>query len=176
VSLEPGAAHEDPRVPIASPANLFQLSEDNGLYGFAFGVDGEIADVWTDSQFRDCLLAVHTYNKINSELHRLQEANEDLKQITRLRFYGLKLFKIYFDQNLPSIPVEVRQQIYQFGARYNEFFTRPAKIICHTLSQSYREILKLNEGTAFSLPRDAKVWDSVRSKFEDNVALIRELK
>ncbi|MGB7577579.1 MAG: AIPR family protein [Pseudolabrys sp.] len=90
------AWYEDPRVPIASPAKLFQLPEDNGLYGFAFGVDGEIVDVWTDTQFRECLLALHTYNKINAELHGLQEANDDLKQITRLRYYGLKLFKKLF--------------------------------------------------------------------------------
>ena len=98
------AWYEDPRVPIASPAKLFQLPEDNGLYGFAFGVDGEIVDVWTDTQFRECLLALHTYNKINAELHGLQEANDDLKQITRLRYYGLKLFKIYFDQIWPTMP------------------------------------------------------------------------
>lgn len=170
------AWYEDPRVPIASPAKLFQLPEDNGLYGFAFGVDGEIVDVWTDTQFRECLLALHTYNKINAELHGLQEANDDLKQITRLRYYGLKLFKIYFDQIWPTMPAGELQHLYQFGAKYNDFFTRPAKIICHTLSQSYRDILKQNEGTAFSLPRDAKVWDLVKSKFEDNVALIREVK
>jgi AIPR protein len=170
------AWYHDPRIPIASPARLFQLAEDNGLYGFAFGVDGEAVDVWTDSQFRDCLLAIHTYNKINLELHNLQESNVDLKQITRLRYYGLKLFKIYFDQVCPTMPASELQQLYQFGGKYNDSFVRPAKIICHTLSQSYRDILKQNEGTAFSLPRDSKVWDLVRSKFEDNVALIREIK
>jgi hypothetical protein len=170
------AWYHDPRIPIASPARLFQLVEDNGLYGFAFGVDGETVDVWTDSQFHDCLLAIHTYNKINLELHNLQESNVDLKQITRLRYYGLKLFKIYFDQVCPTMPASELQQLYQFGGRYNDFFVRPAKIICHTLSQSYRDILKQNEGTAFSLPRDSKVWELVRSKFEDNVALIREIK
>ena len=65
--------------------------------------------------------------------------------------------------------------LYQFGEKYDAFFARPKKIICHTLTQSYRDILKLNEGTAFSLPRDAKVWDLVRSKFEDNLALIRKV-
>ena len=170
------AWYQDPRIPIASPARLFQLHEDGGLYGFAFGsADGEMVDVWTDSQFRECLLAIHTYNKINSELHSLQEANDDLKQLTRLRYYGLKLFKSYFDQMLPTMPAIEMQNIYQFGAKYDLFFARPKKIICHTLTQSYRDILKQNEGTAFSLPRDAKVWDLVRTKFEDNLALIREV-
>jgi hypothetical protein len=42
------------------------------------------------------------------------------------------------------------------------------------LSQSYRDILKRQEGTAFSSPRDAKVWDLLKSKFTDNLALIRD--
>jgi hypothetical protein len=166
------AWYQDPRIPIAEPARLFQLPED-GLYGFAFGSDGELVDVWSDSQFSDCLLAIHTYNKMDFELRKLQKENDDLRQITRLRYYALKLFKIYLDQLLPTIPAGEVKYLYQFGANYNEFFARAAKIICLTLSQAYREILRLNEGSAFSLPRDAKVWNLVRSKFEDNLALIR---
>lgn len=169
------AWYHDPRIPIADPAKLFEMPEDNGLYGFAFGSDGDVVDVWSDEQFRDCLLAIHTYDKINSVLHKLKSENDDLKQITRLRYYGLKLFKLYFDQTSPTIPVIDLQNLYHFGAKYNDFFDRAAKIISRTLLQSYRDILKRDEGTAFSLPRDAKVWDLVRTKFEDNLALIRDL-
>jgi hypothetical protein len=169
------AWYHDPRIPIDRPARLFQLPEDNGLYGWAFGSDGEIVDLWTDAQFRDCLLAIHTYNKIDEDLHKLQSAHEDLKQITRLRYYGLRLFKIYLDQISSEIPASELSQLYQFGGKYDDFFARASKIICRTLMQSYRDILKLNEGTAFSMPRDQKVWDIVRSKFEDNLALIREV-
>jgi hypothetical protein len=170
------AWYDDPRIPIAQPARLFQLPEDNnGVYGFAFGSDGEMVEMWTDAQFWDCLLAIHTYNKIEEELQKLQDQHADLKQISRLRYYGLRLFKIYLDQMIGGMPVNEVSQLYQFGGKYNEFFDRAAKIICITLMQSYRDILKLNEGTAFSLPRDAKVWDLVRSKFEDNLALIRQV-
>jgi hypothetical protein len=55
------------------------------------------------------------------------------------------------------------------------FFERANKIIFRTLSQSYREILKRQEGTAFSLPRDSKVWELVKEKFEDNLSLLRDL-
>jgi hypothetical protein len=60
-----------------------------------------------------------------------------------------------------------------FGGKFNEFFDRANGIIQVTLAQSYREILKRQEGTAFSLPRDAKVWDLVQEKFESNLALLR---
>jgi FixJ family two-component response regulator len=48
------------------------------------------------------------------------------------------------------------------------------RVITRTLAQSYRDILKRQEGTASSLPRDSKVWDLVETKFEKNLELIRE--
>jgi hypothetical protein len=169
------AWYHDPRIPISDPARLFELPEDHGLYGFAFGSEGELVDVWSDEQFRECLLAVHTYNKMIEALNKLQSEHDDLRQISRLRYYGLKLFKIYFDEMSKVIPVSELQQIYLFGSGYNTFFERASKIICRTLMQAYREILKREEGTAFSLPRDQKVWDLVKTKFEENLALIRDL-
>ena len=169
------AWYHDPRIPIADPAKLFQLPEENGLYADAFGVDGEIVDVWSDQQFRETLLAIHSYNKIDSELKRVQSENEEFRQISRLKYYGLKLFKMYIEEILPLTPGTTPDELYMFGAKFDTFFGRAKKIIIRTLEQAYREILKRNEGTAFSLPRDTKVWEQVKSKFEDNLALIRDL-
>jgi hypothetical protein len=120
-------------------------------------------------------LAIHVYNKISVELKKLQLEQDDLKQVTRLRYYGLKLFKLYLDQTLPTTPGTVMEDLFRFGEKFNEFFDKPKKIIARTLAQSYREILKREEGTAFSLPRDAKVWDLVKTKFEDSLDLLRDV-
>jgi hypothetical protein len=170
------AWYHDPRIPIADPAKLFQLPEENGLYGYAFGSDGEIVDIWTEEQFRDCQLAIHAYNKIQTELTKMQSENEDLRQIARLRYYGLRLFKMYIEEVLPVTQGIDKEDLYLFGGKFNGFFGMAKTIICRALAQSYREILKRQEGTAFSLPRDAKVWDLVKTKFEDSVALLSELK
>ena len=170
------AWYHDPRIPIADPAKLFEMPEEGGLYGAAFGnSDGEVTDVWTDEQFRDCLFAIHTFEKINAALHKLQSQQDDLKQISRLRYYGLKLFKLYFDQMVETLSVSDRPLLYSFGSKYNDFFNRAEKIITRTLIDAYREILKRDEGTAFSLPRDSKVWDTVQAKFESYLALARDL-
>jgi hypothetical protein len=169
------AWYHDPRIPIADPAKLFQLPEENGLYADAFGVDGEIVDIWSDQQFRETLLAIHSYNKIDSELKKIQSENEELKQLSRLKYYGLKLFKMYIKEILPVTPNTKDEDLYLFGGKFDAFFQRAKKIIVRTLEQAYREILKREEGTAFSLPRDTKVWEQVKRKFEDNLALIRDL-
>jgi hypothetical protein len=139
------------RLPISDPAKLFQLQEENGLYGYSFGFDGEVADVWTDERFKETLLAVHAFDKIVDELEQLQAENDDLRQVTRLKYYGLKLFQMYIEQMLPSTGTSL-DDLYGFGAKFNSFFDRAKKIIGLTLSQSYKEILNREEGTAFSLP------------------------
>jgi hypothetical protein len=164
----------DPRIPIAEPARLFQLPEENGLYGSSFGAEGELVDIWSEDQFRQTLLAIHTYNKIHEELQKLQSSNDDLKQITRLRYYGLRLFKQYFDEMLPVTNAVALDDIYAFGGKFNIFFDGARRIISRTLSQSYREFVTREKSTAFALPRDAKVWELVKTKFDDNLALIRE--
>jgi hypothetical protein len=169
------AWYYDPRIPIADPAKLFELPEDNGLYGYAVGSNGDSVDIWTEPEFRECLLVIHVYNKVFAELKKLQAKEEDLKQISRLRYYGLRLFKMYLDQMITNESSTSLDDLCRFGEKFNAFFERANKIICRTLSQSYRDILKREEGTAFSLPRDAEVWDQIKTKFEDNLALIRDL-
>lgn len=164
----------DPRIPIADPAKLFQLQEENGLYNYAFGMDGQLPDLWSDKEFREALLALHAFDRIENELAVLQSSNEDLKQVSRLKYYGLKLFKLYIDQVLnEGHPDMTHEELYAFGKKFNAFFDRAKRIIGLTLSQSYREILNRDEGTAFSLPRDAKVWELVQRKFADNLALVK---
>jgi hypothetical protein len=158
-------------MPIADPARLFQLKDENGLYHETFGVDGELADIWTEAQFRETLLAIHVYNKIEDELRNLQNQNESLKQISRLKYYGLHLFKLYADQK-DDVP---RDDLYLFGGRLDQFFKRANAIIINTLEAAYREILSREEGTAFSLPRDPKVWDLVQKKFKETLQLLERL-
>lgn len=169
------AWYHDPRIPISDPAKLFQLPEESGLYGYSFGADGELVDIWSEDQFREVMLAIHVFRRVEKELEELQEKNEDLKQVSRLKYYGLKLFKLYADQIIPVSKDTTFEDLYAFGGKFNVFFDRAKTVINVTLSQSYREILNRDEGTAFSLPRDSKVWDLVRKKFDDNLALVREI-
>lgn len=74
-----------------------------------------------------------------------------------------------------TLPSSDRALLYSFGSRYNDFFNRAEKIITRTLIDAYREILKRDEGTAFSLPRDSKVWDTVQAKFDSYLSLARDL-
>lgn len=169
------AWNHDPRVPIAEPARLFELQEEGGYYGYSFGDDGRELDVWSDAQFNDALLAIHAYNKIVNALNFLKDENEDLKQIARLKYYGLNLFHKYIvDYDFDSGNLSY-SELLQFGAKFEAFFDEPLRIISATLSQAYRQITNENEGAAFSLPRDPKIWNLVQQKFADNIELAKSL-
>jgi hypothetical protein len=168
------AWYHDPRIPISDPAKLFLLPEEGGLYGFSFGSDGELVDIWSDDQFRMSLLAIHAFWKIESLLEELQ-ANAELRQISRLKYYGLKLFKRYCDRVIVEDRVASFEDLFAFGGKFNSFFDRSMKVISRTLSRSYQDMLSKEEGTAFSLPRDPKVWAAIERRFEDNLSLIRDI-
>jgi hypothetical protein len=163
----------DPRVPFAEPASLFLLPEDKGLYGYAFGDNGTEVNIFSDAQFDDLLLAIHCFRRVSDDLNLEKESHEDLKQITRLHYYGLRLMKIYIDgYNFSKGDVNY-EDILAFGGKFNQFYSMPRKLIVETLSQSYRDMLRESRGTAFSLPRDAKVWENVKTKFDEYLRITK---
>ena len=85
-------------------------------------------------------MAIHAFERIEEELKTLQSSSEELKQVGRLKYYGLKLFKLYIDEMLPTSTDTTHDDLYAFGGKFNAFFNRAKKIIGLTLSQSYREI------------------------------------
>jgi len=113
---------------------------------------------------------------VSSELHNLQDKNEDLKQVGRLRYYALKLFKNYLEQVPPITQGTSMEELLSFGGKFESYFETAMNLIGETLAQAYRDILKENVGTAFSLTRDAKVWEKVRTQFDRNLELIRKVR
>lgn len=165
----------DPRIPIADPASLFVLPIDNGLYGSSFGIDGALCDVWTEEQFRDTLLALHTSNKIIEALNQLQEEEPKYKQIIRLKYYALNLFKKYLDNSLSEDAELKIDELYQFGKKYDAFFDDAMVMIITALTEAYDEMIGQKGGTLFALPRDMSVWSLVQAKFENSLKLAKRL-
>jgi hypothetical protein len=163
----------DPRVPFAEPASLFLLPEDKGLYGYAFGDNGTEVNMFSDAQFDDLLLAIYCFRCISDDLKIEKEAYEDLKQIIRLHYYGLRLMKTYIERYNFSKSDLSYDDILAFGGRFNQFYSIQKKLIIEKLSQSYRDMLKESRGTAFSLPRDAKVWENVKAKFDEYLRITK---
>ena len=68
------------------------------------------------------------------------------------------------------------EELLGFGGKFEKFYKFPQKMLEIALGNSYREILRNNEGTAFSLPRDSKVWELVKQKFEETLEVSKLLR
>ena len=164
----------DPRTPIADPAKLFELPSEGGLYGYSFGVNGELEDYWHESHFKETLLAIHTFTKLEASLKNYQSGNEKLKQLHRLKYYALSLFRKYLYQTFKGDLSFELDEMYKFGSKYNSFYEKAERLIAITLTEAYTDMLENRGGTLFSLPRDSSVWDLVQQKF-DNTLKIAQL-
>ena len=164
----------EPRVAYADPKKLSDLKEDGGLYDSAFGVDGEIADIWLPHEFKTALLALHSYNKIVEMLVKCQKDFPCYENIFRWKFYGLSLFQKYIERDLVEFQGIEESDLFDFGDKYNTVFDKGArKIILEALKETYKSWFSGEEGRAFSLPRDEGIWKMALEIFERNSNLLR---
>lgn len=85
----------------------------------------------------------------------------------------LDLFRQYLEDSIKTDTNFDLEDIYKFGGKFNAFYVNAEKLILLTLEEAYKEILNREEGTAFSLPRDQKVWSLVENKFLANLRLVK---
>ena len=176
------AWEHEPRLPISSPNKLFEHAEYRGVYEKAFGEDNKQVEVWSDKAINEAILAVHCFEFLTRTLSNEEEKTFELngievpfQQLSRLRFYGLALMKIYADQYLHHLPETEREDLYAIKKKYQNFCSKSSRPIMAALKKTYREILKNKEGAAFALPRDGKIWESIRETFNDNMEMMRDL-
>jgi hypothetical protein len=77
---------------------------------------------------------IRRVRNVSEATAKAQAEHSDLQQITRLKYYALKLFKIYLDQILPVSKDIKYEDLCAFGGKFNAFFERANKIILRTLS------------------------------------------
>ncbi len=79
----------EPTLCHSSPKDLWTPSADKGAYEKAFGVDGELQEMWSKEEFRRCLLATGMYLRIEDKIEEEGKADPTLKRMKRFRFHAL---------------------------------------------------------------------------------------
>ncbi len=62
----------------------------------AFGVGGELEDVWSDDTLNQTLVAIGFYFRISQDAKDLAKKDKDLKFLYRLRYHGIALAGMQF--------------------------------------------------------------------------------
>jgi hypothetical protein len=82
----------EPTLVHASPRALWSLEGTDSAYAKAFGIDGQLEDSWSRSDFDETCLALALYQRISDDA---KARKDDLPFLFRLRFHSLALSAIY---------------------------------------------------------------------------------
>lgn len=81
----------EPTLIHSSPKLLWTEAEDGGAYDRAFGINGELVNLWPDEAFAEMLAALAIYFAIVKETRDLARRDSSDRYLQRLRFHCLAL-------------------------------------------------------------------------------------
>lgn len=153
----------DPLLVHSSPKSLWTPRSDGGSYEKAFGVEGEILDVWSKDVIEETLLAIAIHDA--AEQAARDEKKRDPKQdyFKRLRFHALALSKFYVrSDNCVSV-----HSLLGSRAKFEEVWHIVWGCARRHLHSSYMSKVRDPENpmTRFSFVRSEKVWTSLKDSF-----------
>lgn len=162
----------EPTLTQSSPKKIWTLKsqESDGAYDQAFGVDGELQDVWSEETFTELLVAIAFYLRINSEMQSIARNEDNLKSFRRLKYHALSLVG-YFLREHPDIEYDrlIRSETY-FNGIWDQFW--PTSY--NALVTMYDTAINEGQTTVFALVRSIDRWDSLKRQY--NLFLAREIK
>jgi hypothetical protein len=124
----------EPTLCHSAPKDLWTPAADKGAYEKSFGVDGELAEMWSKEEFRRCLLATALYLKIVEKIEDEGKANPDLKRMKRFRYHALSLAGRFFGKGIDHKKVdELFADSRKFDTCFSEFWSEARRIIIDVL-------------------------------------------
>jgi hypothetical protein len=150
----------EPTLIHSSPKSLWTLADDGGAYEKAFGVGGEMEDVWSDDTFNQTLVAIGINFRISQDAKDLAKRDKDLKFLYRLRYHGIALAGMQFSQLDSSEVSSLAHKSTYFDTVFDDFWgvARATLVTAQTTAES-------QEITTFALVRSAERWAQMQKEF-----------
>ncbi len=157
----------EPTLCHSSPKDLWTPLADKGAYEKAFGIDGELHEMWSKEEFRRCLLAIALYFRIEDKIEEEGKTDPTLKRMKRLRFHALSLAGLYVGKASDHKKVdELLADASRFDKWFEDFWSEGRRIIIDAL-------LTMDEQktTLHSYIRSTDRWESMIKRFSKFVRL-----
>jgi hypothetical protein len=110
---------DEPTLCHSSPKDLWTPSADKGKYENAFGVEGELAEMWSNEEFRRCLVATALYLSIEEKIDEEGRDDPNLKRMKRFRYHALSLAGRYVAKGIDHKKVD---DLLADSNKFDEFF------------------------------------------------------
>jgi hypothetical protein len=156
----------EPIIIHSSPKALWTPEEDGGSYERAFGVEGEIQDVWSKLTLNESLLALALYFRIWEDCKTLAAKDKKLAFMQRLKFHALSLAGAFVRANLePSEYESTFRRTSHFDDLYRGFWPLARQSLVNFFASA-----ETDRVTLFALVRSVDRWNSLSRNFELQVA------
>ena len=154
----------EPTLAHASPKLLWTPSEDDevGSYNKAFGVQGELQDIWTPSILDEAKLMIAVHQYLLAEAKTSAARDPELRFLHRLRFHGLALSGLYMRSLLdePKTPQQIIASKSSFDAFLKEYWTVGRMVLIFSVKQFMK-----NGGSLFAYVRSTEEWKALSDTF-----------
>jgi hypothetical protein len=151
--------HEPTRC-IADPRSLWTLNEDGGLYESAFGVGGEIAEFWSDSEFELALFSIVVFLEVMQRTKALiKKDKEEFFFLQRLRFWAVSLAKAHVDTNQLRV-----SDLLESDAAFKKWFDQFWNLAMQVFTMAH-ENADHDDISTFALARNETRWQQTRRSF-----------
>lgn len=152
----------EPTLVLSSPKDLWSYEKDGGKYEKAFGIDGQIEDVWSDDAFDEAVTAIIIYQKIEEELKADAKRDHDLRLIGRLKYHALSLAGEYIRRTKPEVDFSsLRNNEKTFAKHWDRFWVEAYR----TLIDAYTDATEDKKMTPYALSRNAERWETMKKKY-----------
>ena len=158
----------DPVLVNKNPSHLWTYSHDGGVYEKSFGVDEQVAEVWSDEEFERCVLAIVLYLQIEKESKELAKQEGIFSSLRRFRYHSLSLARVYIGNSKLNVhTLLIRKKA--FDAMWRDFWQQAVGVLVDFQAEAPE-----NRST-FSLLTTNRDWEIMKGKFERKLSIANHL-
>jgi len=136
------------------------LKEDGGSYESAFGVNGELAEFWSDSDFELALFSIIVFLRV-MQLTRefIRKDKDEFYYFLRLRFWAVSLARAHVDTNQLRV-----SELLNSDAEFKKWFDQFWNLVIQVFVTAHDNAFNADIST-FALARNETRWQQTRRTF-----------
>jgi len=151
----------EPTLVSSSPKQLWSNKSEGGVYDLAFGVNGEIEDVWSNETFLESLVAILCYKKIENISTGIVRSTK-YRQMGRLKYFLLKLMYVYLTEIIGTEKYKkLLDDEHFFNATWDDFWRSAKPLILLEYERAFE-----SSTTPYALARNEQSFKNILNRFK----------
>lgn len=151
----------EPTLVHSAPKDLWTHQSEKGSYEKSFGDGQVVPELWSEEEFRRCLLAIAFYWKIDDASKNESKQDSDLGFLKRLRFHALCLAGLHLKHGSDAALVK---QILENQDKYQENWEKIWREVRRTLIDAHENSREQNIALN-ALVRSSERWESMKKRY-----------